>query len=80
MPRAKASAISYNTVVLEKNTRALTRLNVSDPFMTIIFHVEPSANVSLVLRLAQGSPNQSHSSRTAILNQTGTVSTDAAAV
>lgn len=80
MPRANALPITYNTVVLEKDTIALTRLNVSDPNMTIIFRVEPSANVSLVLRLAQGSPNQTNSSSTAIVNQTGTVSTDGATV
>lgn len=80
MPRSNASPITYNTVVLEKGTTALTRLNVSDPNMTIIFHVEPSANVSLVVMLAQGSPNRTHSSSTAILNQTGTVSTDGATV
>lgn len=80
MPRANASPITYNTVVLEKNTIVLTRLNVSDPTMTIIFHVEPSANVSLVLMLAQGSPNRTHFSSTVILNQTGTVSTDGVTV
>ncbi|XP_056876107.1 polycystic kidney disease protein 1-like 3 [Takifugu flavidus] len=73
MPRANASPITYNTVVLEKDTKALTRFNVSDPNMTIIFHVEPSANVSLVLTLAQGLPNQNRSSSTVTLNQTGSV-------
>lgn len=80
MPRPDASPITYNTVVLEKDTKALTRFNVSDPNMTIIFHVEPSANVSLVLTLAQGLPNQTRSSSTVTLNQTGSVSTDGASV
>lgn len=80
MPRANASSITHNTVVLEKDTKALTRFNVSDPNMTIIFHVEPSANVSLVLTLAQGLPNQIRSSSTVNLNQTGSVSTDGASV
>lgn len=78
MPRANASPITHNTIVLEKDTKALTHFNVSDPNMTIIFHVEPSANVSLVLTLAQGLPNQTHSSSTVTLNQTGSVSTDGA--
>lgn len=80
MPRKNAAPVTYNTVVLEKDTKALTRLNVSDPNVTIIFHVKPSSNVSLVVMLAQGSPNRTHPSSTAILNQTGTVSRDGATV
>lgn len=80
MPRANAPPITYNTAALEENTIAQTRLNVSDPNMTIIFHVEPSANVSLVLMLAQRTPNRTHTRSTTVLNQTGTVSTDEATV
>lgn len=80
MPRANAPPITYNAVALEENTIAQTRLNVSDPNMTVIFHVEPSANVSLVLMLAQRSPNRTHTRSTTVLNQTGTVRTDEATV
>lgn len=75
-----ASPIKHNTVVLEKNTKALTRLNVSDPNMAIIFQVEPSANVSLFLMLAQGLSNQTQPNSTVTLNQAGTASTDGTSV
>lgn len=72
MPRPGASADMNSTIVLEKNTKALTTFNVSDPSVTIFFSVEPNANVSLVLMLAHGSPpNRTYSSNTTILNQTG---------
>ncbi|XP_078114656.1 polycystin-1-like protein 3 [Sander vitreus] len=60
-----------STIVLEKNTKALTNINISDTDMTIFFSVESSANVSLVLRLSQGSPpNDTYFSNTTTLNQT----------
>nr|XP_033488033.1 polycystic kidney disease protein 1-like 2 [Epinephelus lanceolatus] len=51
-----ATALTNSTVTLEKNTKALTQINVSDPNVTIFLNVEPSANVSLVLKLSEGSP------------------------
>ncbi|XP_076592826.1 polycystin-1-like protein 3 [Chaetodon auriga] len=72
MPHPNASTVTNSTVVLEENTKALTTINVSDPTMTIVFGVEPSAKVSLVLLLSHGSPpNSTYSSNTTILNQTG---------
>ncbi|XP_044062213.1 polycystic kidney disease protein 1-like 2 [Siniperca chuatsi] len=72
MSHPNAPALKNSTIVLEKNTKALTTLNVSDPNVSIFFSVEPSANVSLVLLLSQGSPpNSTYSSSTTILNQTG---------
>lgn len=70
MSRPNASALLNSTVVLEKNSKALTAINVSDPNMTIFFTVEPSADVSLSLLLSQGSPpNESHSGNATILSQ-----------
>ncbi|KAM6943581.1 uncharacterized protein pkd1l3 [Xenentodon cancila] len=54
--RPNASALLNNTVELQKNTKSLTRLNISDPEMTVIFDVEPSLNVSLTLSLSHNSP------------------------
>lgn len=72
MPRAKAAPVLENAVVLEKDSKALTTFNVSDPNMTIVFSVQPSTKVSLILMLAQGSPpNDTYSRNTTILNQTG---------
>ncbi|KAI3377578.1 hypothetical protein L3Q82_008747, partial [Scortum barcoo] len=72
MSRPSASPLMNSTVVLEKNSKALTTINVSDPNVTIFFSVEPSVNVSLSLMLSQGSPpNASHSGNKTILNQTG---------
>nr|XP_046245454.1 polycystic kidney disease protein 1-like 2 [Scatophagus argus] len=72
MPRLNASAVMNSTVVLEKDTRALTTFNILDPNVTIFFSVEPSANVSLILKLSQGSPpNHTYSSNSTILSQTG---------
>ncbi|XP_042266749.1 polycystic kidney disease protein 1-like 2 [Thunnus maccoyii] len=71
MPHPNASLIN-STVVLEKNTKALTTINVSDPNVTIFFSAEPSENVSLVVMLSQGSPpNSTYVRNTTILSQTG---------
>ncbi|XP_034437184.1 polycystic kidney disease protein 1-like 2 [Hippoglossus hippoglossus] len=72
MPRASASAVMNNTVVLERNTKALSKINISDPNMTIVFDVEPSINVSLILTLSHVSPpNSAYSKSTTILRPTG---------
>ncbi|XP_041797280.1 polycystic kidney disease protein 1-like 2 [Chelmon rostratus] len=72
MPHPNASTVINSTVVLEENTSALTSINVSDPTATVFFTVEPSTNVSLLLRLSQGSPpNDTYFSNTTILSQTG---------
>ncbi|XP_069385333.1 polycystin-1-like protein 2 [Paralichthys olivaceus] len=70
MPRAGASVLTSNTVMLERNTKALTTINVSDPNMTIVFDVEPSTNVSLILTLSHGSP-PTYLNSTTILRPTG---------
>lgn len=72
MPRPGASAAMNSTAVLEKNAKALTSINVSDPNMTIFFTAEPNANVSLLLMLSQGSPpNKTYSSNSTILSHAG---------
>lgn len=72
MPRPGASTAMNSTVVLEKNTKALTSINVSDPNMTIFFTAEPNANVSLLLMLSQGSPpNKTYSSNSIVLSHAG---------
>ncbi|XP_030269688.1 polycystic kidney disease protein 1-like 2 [Sparus aurata] len=70
MPQPNSSQVMNNTVVLEENKKALTTLNVTDPNITIFFTVEPSANVSLMLTLSEGSPpNKTYSSNTTILSR-----------
>ncbi|KAK9542862.1 hypothetical protein VZT92_000688 [Zoarces viviparus] len=72
MPRSNASIQMNSTVVLGKNTNALTTINVSDPDMTIFVSVEPSANVSLTLVLSEGSPpTNTYFSNTTTLSPTG---------
>lgn len=72
MPQPNSSQVMNNTVVLEENKKALTTLNVTDPNITIFFTVEPSANVSLMLTLSEGSPpNKTYSSNTTILSRKG---------
>ncbi|KAF3686523.1 Polycystic kidney disease protein 1-like 2 PC1-like 2 protein Polycystin-1L2 Precursor [Channa argus] len=72
LSRPNAPPLLNNTVVLEKNSKALTSINVSDPNVTIFFSAEPSVNVSLVVALSYGSPPSSGYSRnTAILGPKG---------
>ncbi|XP_032363993.1 polycystic kidney disease protein 1-like 2 [Etheostoma spectabile] len=71
LPHPNPSIPINSTIVLEKDTKALTNLNVSDTDMTIFFRVESSVNVSLVLRLSQGSPpNDTYFSSKTTLNLT----------
>ncbi|XP_074481384.1 polycystin-1-like protein 2 [Sebastes fasciatus] len=66
------ASVETNSTVLEKNMKVVTRFNISDPYVTIFFSVEPSANVSLALRLSAGSPpNATHFSNRTILSITG---------
>ncbi|XP_061598114.1 polycystin-1-like protein 2 isoform X2 [Cololabis saira] len=70
--RPNASALLSNTVELEKYTKSLTRLNVSDHQMTIVFDVEPSLNVSLSLFLSHTSPPTStHFTKKTVLSHKG---------
>ncbi|XP_039984198.1 polycystic kidney disease protein 1-like 2 isoform X7 [Xiphias gladius] len=72
MPRPTASALMSSTAALEQNAKALATINVSDPNVTVVFSVEPSANVSLILTLSQGSPPTStYSNNTTILSPAG---------
>ncbi|KAM7014913.1 polycystin-1-like protein 2 [Tautogolabrus adspersus] len=72
LPRPNASPQKNNTVVLEKDSKALTSFNITDPYVTIFLSVEPNANVSLVLMLAQGSPpNDTSSGNKTILSLAG---------
>ncbi|KAK5874078.1 hypothetical protein PBY51_019056 [Eleginops maclovinus] len=67
-----ASRPTNSTIVLEKNTKVLTKINVTDPDVTICLTVEPNANVSLVLRLSEGlPPNDTYFSNTTNLSLTG---------
>ncbi|XP_030613569.1 polycystic kidney disease protein 1-like 2 [Archocentrus centrarchus] len=71
LPRPNAPEVTNTTVVLEKDSKSVTTVNVSDPNMTIFFSVEPSVNVSLVLLLSRGSlPNTTYYSNRTILNYT----------
>ncbi|XP_033930769.1 polycystin-1-like protein 2 isoform X4 [Pseudochaenichthys georgianus] len=71
IPYPNASIPTNSTIVLEKTTKALTTINVSDPDVTICLTVEPNANVALVLRLSEGSPpNDTYFSNTTILSLT----------
>ncbi|XP_076739560.1 polycystin-1-like protein 2 [Maylandia zebra] len=71
LARPNAAALINTTVVLEKSSKSVTTLNVSDPNVTIFFGVEPNVNVSLVLLLSHGLPpnNTNYSNRT-VLNRT----------
>ncbi|XP_051919019.1 polycystic kidney disease protein 1-like 2 isoform X1 [Hippocampus zosterae] len=72
MPRPIVSTVINQTVVLEENAKVLTRVNVSDPTMSVCVRVEPSGNVSLILTLSEGSPpNSSYFANITILNQIG---------
>ncbi|XP_030016916.1 polycystic kidney disease protein 1-like 2 [Sphaeramia orbicularis] len=72
LPRPNASAMTNSTVTLEKNRKALTTLNVTDPKMTIFITVEPNTNASLLLVLAYGSPpNSTKEGNTTVLSAAG---------
>lgn len=72
MPRPGATVETNNTFVLEKNKKAVTMINITDPDVTAFVTVEPNANVSLVLMLAHGSPpNETQYSNKTILTQEG---------
>ncbi|XP_015239735.1 PREDICTED: polycystic kidney disease protein 1-like 3 [Cyprinodon variegatus] len=56
---------------MTKDTRSLSQMNISDTEMTILFHVEPSINVSLAVFLSYGSPpNSTYYHNKTILNYT----------
>ncbi|XP_054900721.1 polycystic kidney disease protein 1-like 2 [Poeciliopsis prolifica] len=57
--RPNNSALTNTTVVLTKNTKSVSQINVSDTEMTILFNVEPSINVSLAVFLSYNSPPNS---------------------
>ncbi|KAM8876289.1 polycystin-1-like protein 2 [Synchiropus picturatus] len=70
MPRPPGLPLQNSTIKLEKDTVAVTTFNISDPLMTAFVSIEPNENVSLILRLAHGSPpNSSYYSNTTILTQ-----------
>ncbi|XP_029353372.1 polycystic kidney disease protein 1-like 2 [Echeneis naucrates] len=62
LSRPNAPAAINRTVVLGKDAKAVNRINISDPSMTIVFSVVPNANVSLILTLYRGSPPASAAS------------------
>ncbi|CAL8247016.1 unnamed protein product [Lota lota] len=65
-----ASGLQNETVEMKNSTIVLTSFNVTDTNATIVFNVQPSANVSLLLLLAAGSaPNTTNASSSVILNQ-----------
>lgn len=75
MPHPVSSLIN-STAELEKNTQAVSSLNVSDPNVTIFFSVMPNVNVSLALKLFHGTPgNGTYFNGTTIFSQTGNSST-----
>ncbi|KAF7212109.1 transcript variant X2 [Nothobranchius furzeri] len=72
LSRPNPAPLLNSTFVLTKDTKSLSTINISDPQMTMFFNVEPSANVSLVLTLAYGSPPNSTNFRNkTTLNSTG---------
>ncbi|XP_060892627.1 polycystin-1-like protein 2 [Labrus mixtus] len=72
LPRPNAGPQTNITVELEKNSKALTSFNITDPYVTVFLTVEPNANVSLVLMLAHGShPNDTSSGNKTILSLAG---------
>ena len=56
MPRPNATIQTNTTVVLGKDQKVLTQINITDPKMTVIFTVKPSEDLPLVLMLSAGSP------------------------
>ncbi|KAG8001601.1 Polycystic kidney disease protein 1-like 2, partial [Nibea albiflora] len=71
MPHPNSSTLINSTAELEKNTQAVSSLNVSDPNVTIFLSVKPNANVSLALKLFQGTPgNGTYFNDTTIFSQT----------
>ncbi|XP_032415639.1 polycystic kidney disease protein 1-like 2 [Xiphophorus hellerii] len=59
LPRLNNSSLTSTAIVLTKNTRSVSQINVSDTKMTILFNVEPSINVSLAVFLSYESPPNS---------------------
>ncbi|XP_034384503.1 polycystic kidney disease protein 1-like 2 [Cyclopterus lumpus] len=72
LTRPNATIQMNTTIVLEKDTKAVTIFNVSDPNMTIFISVMPSTNVSLHLVLSEGSPpTNTHFNKMTTLSPTG---------
>ncbi|XP_074522616.1 polycystin-1-like protein 2 [Halichoeres trimaculatus] len=72
IPRPGAVEQINNTFALEKDNKAVTLINITDPDVTIFITVKPNANVSLVLTLAYDSPpNDTYYSNKTILNHEG---------
>ncbi|CAN9507150.1 unnamed protein product [Ophioblennius macclurei] len=72
LPRPNVSlSVDNNTVVLKKNTKSVTVMNITDVNVTIFFNIKPSARVSLHLNLSYGTPDAPKFSRgTTVLNGT----------
>lgn len=72
LPRSNNSALTSTTVVLTKNTKSVSQINVSDTEMTILFNIKPSINVSLAVFLSYESPpNSTYFHNSTILKHTG---------
>ncbi|TKS70244.1 Polycystic kidney disease protein 1-like 2 PC1-like 2 protein [Collichthys lucidus] len=70
MPQPNSPLIS-STAELEKNTQAVSSINVSDPNVTIFFSVMSNVSVSLALKLFHGTPgNGTYFNGTTIFSQT----------
>ncbi|KAK5617940.1 hypothetical protein CRENBAI_024468 [Crenichthys baileyi] len=69
--RPNNSALTSTSVVLTKDKKSVSQVNVSDPEMSILFNAKPSINVSLAVFLSYGSPpNSTHFYNTTILSHT----------
>ncbi|XP_056268726.1 polycystic kidney disease protein 1-like 2 [Pseudoliparis swirei] len=72
LSRPNATVQMNRTIVLEKNTDALTSFNVSDTNMTIIISVTPNSDVPVNLKLSAGTPpTKTYFSNEITLNYTG---------
>ncbi|XP_035986669.1 polycystic kidney disease protein 1-like 2 [Fundulus heteroclitus] len=69
--RPNAPPLTSNIAVLNKGTKSVTQINVSNTEMTILFKVEPSINVTLAVSLSYDSPpNSTYFQNTTILYST----------
>ncbi|KAJ3594292.1 hypothetical protein NHX12_006623 [Muraenolepis orangiensis] len=66
-----ATGVRNETLEMKESTALTTSFNITDTNVTVIFDIQPSENVSLLLLLAMGSPpNATNASASVILNQT----------
>ena len=71
MPRQDGLVIYFKNLTIKKDTVVTTTFNVTDPFSTVVFKMEPGKKVSFKILLAyERTPNATDFDHSLLLNET----------